>query len=87
MAKFIIGIDAYSDPESSQEREFITHTGYPKFVAEIIFIETQNKMGFTVDTLKLLWSEPCDKNDFGLAMSEAKKAIEYYTEKSMSIEI
>lgn len=87
MTKFIIGVDAFSDPESSDEKEFITHTQFPKFVAEIIFIESADKLGFKLDSLKLLWNEPCSANELDLALADAEKAILYYTKKSMELEL
>ena len=87
MTKFIIGVDAFSDPESSEEVEFITHTQQPKFIAEIIFVESQNKVGFKMDSLKIIWNEPCEKKQLALAMVEAEKAIEFYTKKSMELDL
>lgn len=87
MTKFIIGVDAFSDPESSDEKEFVTHTQFPKFIAEIIFVESPDKLGFKLDSLKLLWNEACDKKELDLALSEASSAILYYTKKSMELEL
>ncbi len=87
MTKFIIGVDAFSDPDSSDEKEFVTHTQFPKFVAEIIFVESMDKLGFKLDSLKLLWNEACDKNELDLALGDASSAILYYTKKSMELEL
>ena len=87
MTKFIIGVDAFSDPESNDEKEFVTHTQFPKFIAEIIFIESSDKMGFKLDSLKLLWNEACDKNELDLALADAESAILYYTKKSMELDV
>lgn len=86
MVKFIIGTDAFSDPDSLEESEFITHTEFPRFMAEIIFIESDDDYGFTVETLNVLWQEPCEKRDLDTAIAAARKAIDYYTEKSMALE-
>lgn len=87
MVKFIIGVDAFSDPESSDEKEYITHTEYPRFIAEIFFVESKDKQGFKLDSINLLWSEVCEKNVLSAAMGEAEKAILFYTKKSMEMEI
>lgn len=85
MTKFIIGVDAFSDPNSSGEKEFITHTQFPKFIAEIIFVETQNQIGFSLDSIKMIWNEKCEKKDLDMAIKDARKAVEFYTEKTMSL--
>lgn len=85
MTKFIIGVNAFSDPEGLEE-EFITHTEYPRFIAEIIFMETQDKLGFKMESLDIIWNEPCNKEELAAAMKEAKKAVEYYTARSMELE-
>ncbi len=87
MAKFIIGVDAFSDPEGEGEQEFITHTEHPKFIAEIIFVETNDKLGFKFDSLKVLWKDDCKERELSLALSEAEKAIAFYTKKSMELDI
>lgn len=87
MTKFIIGVDAFSDPESSDEKEFITHTQYPKFIAEIIFVESSDNLGFQMESLTMLWNEPCEKKDLSQAIADAEKAILFYTKKSMELEI
>lgn len=84
MTKFIIGVDAFSDP-NAQEKEFITHTQFPKFFAEIIFVESQDQIGFSLDSLKVIWNEKCEKKDLDLAIKDARKAVEFYTEKTMSL--
>lgn len=87
MTKFIIGVDAFSDPESSDEKEFVTHAEFPKFIAEIIFVESSDKLGFKLDSLKLLWNEACDKRELDVALADAEKAILYYTKKSMELDL
>lgn len=84
MAKFIIGIDAFSNPEELEE-EFITHTEFPKFIAEIVFAESFDKLGFRMESLDIIWNEPCEKEELATAMKEAKEAIEFYTAKSMEL--
>jgi hypothetical protein len=85
-AKFIIGIDAFSNPDNLEEREYITHTQTPKFVAEIIFEESDADFGFSLDSLNIIWSEPCDKQVLDAALKDAEKAIEYYTEQTMMLD-
>ena len=53
MAKFIIGVDAFSDPEALED-EFITHTEYPRFVGEIVFVEARELAGFKFDSIKVI---------------------------------
>lgn len=86
MAKFIIGCDAFSDPDSLEEKEFVTHTEFPRFVAEIIFVESDDDYGFTLETLNVIWNEPCDKRELDNALAAAGKAIAFYTEKTMGLE-
>lgn len=86
MAKFIIGVDAFSDPEGLED-EFITHTEYPRFIGEIIFVEAQELAGFKFDSIKILWNEACDKADLNKALADAKTAIKFYTEKSLLLEV
>lgn len=85
MAKFIIGVDAFSNPESHED-EFITHTEHPKFIAEIIFAESHDLAGFKFDSLNMIWSEPCEKTELAAAVKEAKAAVEYYTQQSLLME-
>lgn len=86
MSKFIIGIDAFSDPENLEEKEYITHTEFPRFIAEIIFIESDSLFGFSLESLNLIWNENCEKNDLTTALTLAEKAIAFYTEKTMTLE-
>ncbi len=86
MAKFIIGCDAFSDPDSLEEKEFITHTEFPRFIAEIIFVESDDEFGFILETLNVIWSEPCEKNQLDNALAQAGKAVAYYTEQTMALE-
>ncbi len=86
MAKFIIGIDAFSDPDNLEEKEFVTHTEFPRFIAEIFFVESDGIFGFALDTINIIWNEPCDKNVLDAAVTAAGKAIEFYTEKTMTLE-
>ena len=86
MAKFIIGIDAFSDPENLEEKEFITHTEHPRFVAEIIFVESDSDYGFSLDDLNIIWNEPCDQKVLDSALLEAEKAVDFYTDKTMALE-
>ena len=85
MAKFIIGVDAFSNPEEHEE-EFITHTEFPKFIAEIIFSESSDLAGFKFDSLKMLWNEDCEKKELTAALADAKNAVEYYTKQSLLME-
>ena len=86
MAKFIIGIDAFSDPDSLEEKEFITHSEFPRFIAEIIFVESDADSGFSVESLNMLWNEACENKDLVTAKKAALEAIDFYTEKTMSLE-
>lgn len=85
MAKFIIGVDAFSDPEALED-EFITHTEYPRFVGEIIFVEARELAGFKFDSINVLWNEKCEKADLEEALQEAQGAVKFYTEKSLLLE-
>ena len=85
MTKFIIGVDAFSNPEALED-EFITHTQYPKFIAEIIFTESHDLIGFKLDSIKIIWNEPCEETVLAAAITEAKTAIQFYTEKTMLLE-
>lgn len=87
MAKFIIGVDAFSDPESNEEKEYITHTQFPQFIAEIVFVESADKLGFKIDSLKIIWNQECEKSQLTQALEDAEKAIVYYTKKSMEMDI
>ncbi len=85
MAKFIIGVDAFSDPEALED-EFITHTEYPRFVGEIVFVEARELAGFKFDSIKVIWNEKCEKAELNEVLAEAQAAIKFYTEKSLLLE-
>lgn len=85
-AKFIIGIDAFSNPDNLEEKEYITHTQTPKFIAEIIFEESDSDFGFSLESLDIIWSEACDKSVLDATLKEAEIAIQYYTEQTMMLD-
>lgn len=86
MAKFIIGVDAFSDPEALED-EFITHTEYPRFVGEIVFVEAQELAGFKFDSINVIWNEKCEKADLAEAVREAQDAVKFYTQKSLLLDV
>lgn len=85
---FIIGVDAFSSPHDESAKEVIVHTAYPRFIAEITNMADDgisHKIGFSSESVKIIWCEECEKSDLLLAIREAEKAIEYYTKSSFEL--
>ena len=76
--KFIIGVDAYSDAENELEKEFIVHTEKPFFVGEIV----EDENAFSGESIKIIYSEKCEKKEFDELMKLALRALDTYTYNS-----